>query len=139
VSRCAGQGLRATEASLEWDQLLERAALFEIGVVKAVGRDVGDGLEFVRSPQVSRRAGGEELQRVLALDPTVDQVLTAADPTAIGPCQMLSTRKATLATSAGIRDRDVSPIGVLNIASSRVRNLRPPISPILDDAAPRTP
>ena len=49
-------GLRAAEPAVERDQLLERAALLEVGVVEAVDHDVGDVLESVGAAQMGRRA-----------------------------------------------------------------------------------
>ena len=62
-------GLRAAEPAVEGDQLLERAALFEVRVVEAVDHDVGDMLESVRAPQVRGCSRGEGRERVLSLDP----------------------------------------------------------------------
>ena len=61
--------LRAAEAAVEGDQLLERAALVELGVVEAADHDVGDVLEAVGAKQVLRRGRREGRQRVLALEP----------------------------------------------------------------------
>ena len=45
-------GLWAADAAVEADQLLEGAALFELGVVEAADHDVGDVLEAVGAQQV---------------------------------------------------------------------------------------
>ena len=66
--------LRSAEPAVEGDQLLERAALLDVGVVEAVDHDVGDVLEPVGPPQVSRGAGRESRQRILAGDGVVGQV-----------------------------------------------------------------
>ena len=50
-----GPRLRAAEPAVERDQLLERAALVEIGVVEAADHEVGDVGETVRAQQVMRR------------------------------------------------------------------------------------
>ena len=56
------------QPAVEGDQLLERAALLELGVVEAVDHDVRDVLEAVGPAQVIGRARRERRQRVLALD-----------------------------------------------------------------------
>ena len=47
--------LRPAEAAVEGDQLLEGAALVELGVVEAADHDVGDVREAVGAQQVARR------------------------------------------------------------------------------------
>ena len=47
--------LGPAQSAVERDQLLERAALLELGVVEAVDHDVGDVLEAVGAQQVRRR------------------------------------------------------------------------------------
>ena len=63
---------------MEADQLLERAAVLELGVVEAPHHDVGDVLEAVGAQQVPGRVGRERRERVLALDAPVDEVVSAA-------------------------------------------------------------
>src|SRR5207247_916274 len=58
--------LRPSEAAVERDQLLERAALFELRVVEAPDHDVADVREAVRAQQVPTRGGREDGERVLA-------------------------------------------------------------------------
>ena len=70
--------LDAAEPAVEADQLLEGAALFELGVVEAPHHDVGDMLEAVGAQQVLRRGGRERRERVLALDAAVREVVRAA-------------------------------------------------------------
>ena len=77
--------LEAAEAAVEGDQLLERAALVELGVVEAADHDVGDVLEAVGAQQVSRRGGRERSERVLALDPAVGEVVGTARAERDGP------------------------------------------------------
>ena len=48
--------LEAAEPAVEADQLLEGAALFELGVVEAPDHDVSDMLEAVGAQQVLWRA-----------------------------------------------------------------------------------
>src|SRR6188508_3339162 len=73
-----GAVLPAAEATVERDQLLERAALVELGVVEAVHHDVGDVGETVGPPQVERCGGRERRQWILALDPAVREVVRPA-------------------------------------------------------------
>ena len=70
--------LQAADASVEADQLLERAALVELGVVEAADHDVGDVLEAVGAQEVPRGGGRERRQRVLAVDAPVGEVVGAA-------------------------------------------------------------
>ncbi len=70
--------LEAAEPAVEADQLLEGAALFELGVVEAPHHDVGDMLEAVGAQQVLWRGGRERRERVLALDAAVREVVRAA-------------------------------------------------------------
>ena len=51
--------LRTAEPAVERDQLLERAALLELGVVEAAHHDVGHVLEAVAPAQVIGGARGE--------------------------------------------------------------------------------
>src|SRR5436189_5343873 len=60
--------LRPAHAPVERDQLLERAALVQLGVVEAADPEVGDVREAVGAKQVPRGVGREVLQRVAALD-----------------------------------------------------------------------
>ena len=71
-------GLHAAEAAVEADQLLERAALVELGVVEAADHDVADVLEAVGAQQVLGRGGRERRERVLALDAAFGEVVGAA-------------------------------------------------------------
>ena len=71
-------GLQAADAAVEADQLLEGAALVELGVVEAADHDVGDVLEAVGAQQVLRRGRGERRERVLALDAALREVVGAA-------------------------------------------------------------
>ena len=71
-------GLRAAEAAVERDQLLERAALVEQRVVEAADHDVGHVREAVGAPQVLGRVRREARERVLALDAAVGEVVRAA-------------------------------------------------------------
>ena len=48
-------GLEPADAAVEGDQLLERAALVEIGVVEAADHDVADVLEAVGAQEMLRR------------------------------------------------------------------------------------
>ena len=70
--------LEAADAAVERDQLLERAALVELGVVEAADHDVGDVLEAVGAQEVLRRGRRERRERVLALDAAVREVVGAA-------------------------------------------------------------
>src|SRR4051794_41156814 len=72
--------LEAPEATVEGDQLLERAALVEHRVVEAADHDVGDVLEAVGAAQVTRRGRRELRERVLALDPARGEVVGAPRP-----------------------------------------------------------
>ena len=72
-----GSGLRAPEAAVEGDQLLERAALVELGVVEAADHDVGDVREAVGAQQVPRRGRRERGQRIVALDAALVEVVGA--------------------------------------------------------------
>ena len=69
--------LRAAEPAVERDQLFERAALFEVGVVEAVNHDVGGMLKSVGAPQVRGGIGRKRLERVLTLDPAGRQIVGA--------------------------------------------------------------
>ena len=60
--------LEAADAAVEADQLLEGAALLEMGVVEAADHDVGDVLEAVGAQEVLGRGGRERRERVVALD-----------------------------------------------------------------------
>jgi hypothetical protein len=51
--------LQPADAAVEGDQLLEGAALVELGVVEAADHDVGDVLEAVGAQQVLGRGGRE--------------------------------------------------------------------------------
>ena len=73
------------EPAVEGDQLLEGAALLELGVVEAADHDVGHVREAVRAEQVTGRVRRERRERVLALDHAVGQVVRAAAPSATGP------------------------------------------------------
>ena len=70
--------LLAADASVEADQLLERAALVELGVVEAADHDVGDVLEAVGAQEMRGGGGRERRERVLALDAAVGEVVGAA-------------------------------------------------------------
>ena len=72
--------LRSAEPAVEGDQLLEGAALVELGVVEASHHDVCDMLEAVGSEQVLRRVRREPRERVLALDAAVSEVVGAVRP-----------------------------------------------------------
>ena len=50
-----GAGLEAAQAPVEGDQLLERTALVEVGVVEAADHDVRDVREPIRAQQVIGR------------------------------------------------------------------------------------
>ena len=83
TSSCAGWRMNgrvcsAAEAAVEADQLLERAALVELGVVEAAHHDVADVLEAVGAQEVLGRGGRERGERVLALDAAVREVVGAA-------------------------------------------------------------
>ena len=67
--------LGAADAAVERDQLLERAAFVELGVVEAADHDVGDVLEGVGAEQVPRRVSGEAREGILAVDPAVGEVV----------------------------------------------------------------
>src|SRR5215211_5036968 len=70
--------LRTAHSAVEGDQLLERAALVEVGVVEAPGHDVGDMRKAVRAEEVARRVGRERCEWILALDPAVFEVVLPA-------------------------------------------------------------
>ena len=93
-----GPRLGAAEAAVEGDQLLERAALVEVGVVEAADQDVGDVREPVGAQQVARRGRGERGERVLALDPAVGEVVRArarrARPGRARPSGRAASRRA---------------------------------------------
>ena len=78
--RMNGSRLGPADPAVERDQLLERAALLEIRVVEAADHDVGHVREPVRAEQVARRVRGERRQRVLALDRSVGEVVSAVGP-----------------------------------------------------------
>ena len=63
---------------MERDELLEGAALVELGVVEAPDHDVRDMGKAVRAEQVPGSGGGERCQRILALDPALGEVVGAA-------------------------------------------------------------
>jgi hypothetical protein len=63
-----GAGLRAADAAMEGDQLLERTALFELGLVEAVDDDVGRMFEAVGPPQVRRGVRRERRERIFPFD-----------------------------------------------------------------------
>ena len=67
---------------MERDQLLERAALVELGVVEAADHDVGDVREAVGAQQVLGRRRREVRQRVLALDAPLVEVAARRRPRA---------------------------------------------------------
>ncbi len=70
--------LRAADSPVERDQLLERAALVEGGVVEAAYHDVGDVLEPVRAEQVPWSGRREGRKRILAFDAALRQVVRPA-------------------------------------------------------------
>ena len=70
-------GLRAAESAVEGDQLFERAALVERGVIEAADHDVGDVRESIRALQVPCRRRRERSQRIVAVDPTLVEVVGA--------------------------------------------------------------
>ena len=70
--------LHAADPAVEADQLLEGAALLELGVVEAAHHDVGDVREPVGAQQVRGRGGRERRERILALDAPVGEVVGAA-------------------------------------------------------------
>ena len=70
--------LRAAEAAMEGDQLLERATLLELRVVEATDHDVRHVLETVRAQQMGRSIRGERRERIVALDATVNEVVSAS-------------------------------------------------------------
>ena len=107
-------GLRAAEAAVERDQLLEGAALVEVGVVEGADHDVGDVREPVRAEQVPRRVRREVRERVLALDPSVVQEVRPLAPIASAPCSSERTSSqptcgcaASAGTSRGWRCVDL--------------------------------
>ena len=69
--------LRPAQPAVERDQLLEGAALLEIGLVEAADHDVGHVREAVRAQEMARRGRGERRQRILALDGPVGEVVGA--------------------------------------------------------------
>ena len=69
--------LEPSDAAVERDQLLERAALLEIGVVEAPDHDVADMLEAVGPEQVLRRVRREQRERIRALDAALREVVGA--------------------------------------------------------------
>ena len=78
--------LRAADAAVERDQLLERAAGLHPGVVEAADHDVGDVVESVRAEEMLRRIRREAGQRVVAVDRAVGEVAGAAAAEHDGPC-----------------------------------------------------
>ena len=70
-------GLRATESAVEGDQLLERAALVELGVIEAADHDVGDVRESIRALQVPGRRRRERGQGIVTIDATLVEVVGA--------------------------------------------------------------
>ncbi len=69
--------LRAADAAVEGDQLLERAARLERRVVEAADHDVGDMGEPVGAEEVLRSGRREGCERILALDTPVREVAGA--------------------------------------------------------------
>ena len=115
-------GLGSAQAAVEGDQLLERAALLELGVIEAVDHDVGDVLEPVGPAQVRGGVGRERRQRVLALDPPLVQVVGAVRRRARpAPCSLERTSRKPMwgcSRSAG------SSLGCRSSISSSVRRRR---------------
>ena len=71
-------GLRAAEAAVERDQLLERAARFEVRVVERADHQVGDVREAVRPQQMPARVRRERRKRILTVDAAVGKVARPA-------------------------------------------------------------
>src|SRR5262245_59737318 len=69
--------LRATEPAVEGDQLLERTAFLEDGVVEAVEEHVRCVLEAVGTPQVPGGVRREPTERVVSLDMAVREAARA--------------------------------------------------------------
>src|SRR3954451_25200262 len=70
--------LRAAQAAVEADELLEGAALVEHGVIEAADHEVGHVREAVGALEMARRGSGEGRERVLALDALLVEVARAA-------------------------------------------------------------
>src|SRR4029453_10355326 len=66
--------LRAANAAVERDELLEGTAFVQVGVVEAPDHEVGDGREGISAQEVLGRSGGEVREWILALDSAVLQV-----------------------------------------------------------------
>ena len=77
--------LRPAQAAVEGDQLLERAALLEPGVVEASDHDVGDVGEPVGPQQMLRCVGRQRSQRIVTLDVIVAEVSRALRSEDDGP------------------------------------------------------
>ena len=88
-------GLEAAHAAVEGDQLLEGAALVEVGVVEAADHDVADVLEAVGAQQVLRRVRREVGERVLAVDATLREVVGAVGAERDGAVLARSGRAAS--------------------------------------------
>src|SRR5215207_6260751 len=72
--------LRPSNPAVERDQLLERAALVEVGVVEAPDHDVGDMRERVRPQQVEWRSGREVSEGVVALSAVLREEVDSICP-----------------------------------------------------------
>ena len=86
-------GLRAAQAPVERDQLLEGAALVEIRVVEQADHDVGDVPEAVRAQEMPWRIGRERRERILALDAPVGEVVEVRSYSTTGPCSAERTSR----------------------------------------------
>jgi hypothetical protein len=70
---------------VEGDQLLERTALIERGVVEAADEQVGRVRETVGAKKMLRRRGREERQRILAVDAVLLEIASAVRAEHDGP------------------------------------------------------
>ena len=114
-------GLEAAHAAVERDQLLERAALVELGVVEAVHEEIGRVREPVRAKQVLRGRRGERRERILPLDAPVGEEPRAATAEHDRP---------------GLRGADEHEADVLVLEQGRDQ-LRVPLVDLLAGQAPR--
>ena len=73
-----GARLRAAEAAVERDQLLEGAAGFERRVVEAADHDVGHMRESVRAQEMPGRIRREGGKRIVAFHPSVCEIVRPA-------------------------------------------------------------
>src|SRR5262249_58323882 len=63
------------DPAVERDQLFERAAFVERGIIEAADHDIGHVLEAIGAEEMSRRVWREGRERVIAVDPAVGKVV----------------------------------------------------------------